>query len=156
MRKFKFYKDIYQEIKLKYRKATKHAVKLSFSTMLFDDLLLNRLPAAANWAGCREVGQRRNEACHCYLGNKLTKTPWDSLNSSGVICNMNWLTRHVFPDAHTALFVSHVACLSHMSTGCQTADFTTMNVHVGNRITTWQVTTACLHLLLALSGWLIP
>ena len=48
MRKFKFYKDIYQKIKLKYRKATKHAVKLSFSTMLFDDLLLNRLPAAAN------------------------------------------------------------------------------------------------------------
>ena len=49
MRKFKFYKqDIYQKIKLNYRKAMKHAVKLSFSTMLFDDLLLNRLPAAAN------------------------------------------------------------------------------------------------------------
>ena len=48
MRKFKFYKDIYQKIQLNYPKATKHAVKLSISTMLFDDLLLNRLPAAAN------------------------------------------------------------------------------------------------------------
>ena len=48
MRKFKFYQDIYQKMKLKYWKAMKCAVKLSFSTRLFDDLLLNRLPAAAN------------------------------------------------------------------------------------------------------------
>ena len=47
MVKFEYHKVIYQKIKLKYWKATKHAVKLSFSTMLFDDLLLNRLPAAA-------------------------------------------------------------------------------------------------------------
>ena len=48
MVKSKFHKDIYQKIKLEYWKATKHADKLSFSTMLFDDLLLNRLRAAAN------------------------------------------------------------------------------------------------------------